>query len=826
MLRDPEPAHRLLAAEALTLAAAHLGTGVVERTLHDPDDRVRRAAVALAAGQGPRGVPLLIPHATARAWPASQLAALRVLPRLVREAGTLPRELLDRMLLAVAALDPPPLPEERADLGELARAIGFDALAARFTGSDRVRLGAGRLLAAEGGVRALRAVVAMPASGSSDLAALRAAATSRLRTLRLAAAPKTPAPPPVEEPAAALEPTADVEQVLSAMARALADPDGVVRAEARSALASLPQVIVESWVRGAIEPDAGSSSAVDPVLACAVAEQVPIPALAEPILRAALAASSDDRGPYLRALAPFASHPEHLIGAIRVLGPAERADAVRMVWRLGGRPGVLALEELRDDPAGPVRIAVLEALEEAAHPSAVELAADLLRRDSSPDVRRAAVRLVGGAGDADRADALRTALADPDADVRAAAVETLGAEAAGQFVPLLLAALRDQDERVWRAAVERLASIGDDELPSVWDAIRDLGAERRDAVLDAMDDRHPHRLAELALENVRSPESEERILAVTLAARAGTPESEAAVLEALSDPDPDVRRTAAGQVATLRDPTAIPALARTLADPKAEVRIEAVRALGAVDDDTVPEILIDALKDPEIRVRELAADALARRRSPAVAQRLCAALSSPDLRRPAGDVLQRMGSAAVDPLIDVVMTADADAARAAGLLIERIAGVGRFAAALSSTLPEYRLRAVRVLGTIGGTEAGDALLAALADPDVRVRAAAAGLLGELGERRAVSALRRTFVSDPVLEVAEAAERSLTRLGASTGAERREWALDSRAGSGWLDVREPTGPRIDLEAADADAEREVAADREPVDGEDGGPAREG
>jgi HEAT repeat protein len=184
-----------------------------------------------------------------------------------------------------------------------------------------------------------------------------------------------------------------------------------------------------------------------------------------------------------------------------------------------------------------------------------------------------------------------------------------------------------------------------------------------------------------------------------------------------------------------------------------------------IDDDGVPPVLIPALKDPELRVREMAAEALTRWRSPAVARQLAACLGLPDLRRPAGDVLVKMGQAAVEPLSRVAAGDDVEAAAAAGALLERLAMASAFAASLSSIDPEARLLAVQVLGAMRGSVAADALLQALSDPDVRIRARAATLLGGMGEPRAVRPLRRMFLSDPVSEVAEAAESALRMLGA-------------------------------------------------------------
>ena len=61
-----------------------------------------------------------------------------------------------------------------------------------------------------------------------------------------------------------------------------------------------------------------------------------------------------------------------------------------------------------------------------------------------------------------------------------------------------------------------------------------------------------------------------------------------------------------------------------------------------------------ALKDPEAGVREVASEALIRWSSPAVARRLVEALTSPVLRGPASELLARMGTSAVDPLVNLL----------------------------------------------------------------------------------------------------------------------------------------------------------------------------
>src|SRR5439155_548391 len=93
---------------------------------------------------------LLLPLATDRAWPMTQLAVLEMLPEPVRRAGGLPPQHLGPLLVAAGSLDPPPLPAERAGLAVLCRAIGPRVLVGMLAAKDVRRLGAARLLALTG----------------------------------------------------------------------------------------------------------------------------------------------------------------------------------------------------------------------------------------------------------------------------------------------------------------------------------------------------------------------------------------------------------------------------------------------------------------------------------------------------------------------------------------------------------------------------------------------------------------------------------------------------------------------------------------------------
>ncbi len=761
LLADPDAETRWMAAETLLRWRVRLPLGVIQRTLADPEDKIRAAAVRLAARRGPTAFSLLIPQVSQRTWPMAQAAALDALRRVLEDEGHLSGAELRVLLAGVAGLDPPPLRAERPGLEAIAQAIGIERLRAQLGGSGPERLGAARMLLAEASPTALRSVSGLSDDPSDEVRRAAATAAHLIGQYRGSgrSEPATPASSPGGTRVQSSDEPEDTD-LLSSLARALADPERSVRAQAAASLERVPGPMLADWAVAAL--DGGSADVA--AKAAAVVEHRRVRPAAASLLKRATGLPAESRAPYLGALSALHLDPEELAGLVAGIDPALRQEAVRLTWQIGGRAVLPFLRSLLEDTAGPVRMAVLEVLAESGEPSTVDIAEDLLANDSSAAVRATAVYALSRSDPDRRMRALSRALADPDPDVRATAVEALPRSFGSDTTALLLPALQDPDERVWQASLRQLAALPEEELPLLWTALQESPSAKREELVRVIERGDPDRLAALALQNVDAPNPVDRVLATSLAARAGTAESTAAVVAALADPDSVVRRTAAAAMTTLRAPAAVGALTRSLADPQVDVRVEAVRALGVIDDDGVPPLLIATLKDPELRVREMAAEALTRWHSPAVARQLAAALASPDLRRPAGDVLARVGRAAVAPLTDVAAGDDVEAAAAAGALLERIAGASAFAPGLSSVDPDERLRAVQVLAAIGGSVAADALLEALMDPDVRIRARAAMSLGGLGDQRAVKPLRRMFLSDPVSDVAAAAESALRVLG--------------------------------------------------------------
>jgi HEAT repeat protein len=75
------------------------------------------------------------------------------------------------------------------------------------------------------------------------------------------------------------------------------------------------------------------------------------------------------------------------------------------------------------------------------------------------------------------------------------------------------------------------------------------------------------------------------------------------------------------------------------------------------------------------------------------------------------------------------------------------------------------IEAVEALGDIGGTSAVTALIECLHDPDAPVRIRVIEMLSELGDRRAVPAIRAVAGDDPDPMVVNVAKETLAHLDA-------------------------------------------------------------
>jgi HEAT repeat protein len=202
------------------------------------------------------------------------------------------------------------------------------------------------------------------------------------------------------------------------------------------------------------------------------------------------------------------------------------------------------------------------------------------------------------------------------------------------------------------------------------------------------------------------------------------------------------------------DPGAVPVLTALLASNDAGTRAEAARILGRLGPPARPALraLLPCLEDQDAKVRKEAEEAVLRvvpGAGPEALPVLTALLGSPDARTRArvAEILGHLGPPARPALLRCLEDQEAVVRRQAEEAVLRVV-----AGAVPEALP--------------------GLLALLASPEPRTRAAAARVLGEIGPpaRRALPALL-CCSEDQVAEVRRQAEDAVLRVVPAAGPER-------------------------------------------------------
>jgi HEAT repeat protein len=754
MALEPDHEVRRAALAALSRHAELVPGDSVRRALQDPIDSVRAEAARLADRRGLRDVRFVVPLLGDRGASKSHAVALDVAPSMLARADDIDDDVVDGVAIAVGALESPPTEREREPLRRVASTIGADSLLRRL-GDDRARLGAARLLSLLGeSMPALRGLAALRDDPNQEIRDMGDRAERRALELSGAVRPATRG----DADSMAVELVVET-QMLTALARALEDPDEGVRARARAAIVDVDRPSIARWVRESLQADEDES----PRLAAEVARLLGLTEVAADLLARGAAAQGPQREPYRRVLSSLPIETSALVRALEGVDPDLRPSAAQLVWSVAGRASLPLLREGLTDRSPSVRIAVLGVLEESADPAGVESATRLLSTDDSPEVRIAAVSILCRSQPGERLRALERTLVDPDPAVRAAGVSRLAHGFDRATGEPLRRAFRDPDERVWRASLPHLAAAQADSLDVLWDLMTTSDAERVDALVDAMhaDRRGP--IDELCLGHAGSLDPAEREFAVTLAGHGRGEASVRACAGALLDPAVAVRRAAAKSLRARGSALAVAQLGSSLRDPEPTVRVEVLRALGVIDDEAVLGLLVQALHDPAPEVRDAASAVLTEWSSPAVARRLAGVLATPSLRDQAMGLLKKMGPSAAELLVDVLLRSSSEMTPTIGRLLDSIVGVDAFARRLEASDPQQRRRALLAVTAMGGARAVALASSILEDPDQHLRIAALEALADLGDASASPSVARVAESDPVEEVAQTAQWVLGAL---------------------------------------------------------------
>ncbi len=401
-----------------------------------------------------------------------------------------------------------------------------------------------------------------------------------------------------------------------------------------------------------------------------------------------------------------------------------------------------------------------------------------------PEVRRAAVEALGLHGARGDAEAVASALGDPDPDVRTEAAVALGRlRSPGSLAPLRRA-LEDATPLVRQNAIVSLAELGDvatlkarlddPDLRLAFEAMRgllhldvvpdiDRLADRLDArmtggvgftrlVPDAAGDGDRRTALDL-LERARCPRELDREALLVAAAERGDASLVPALLTLLEAGDSQLRAGAVGALAVL-DALPVELVASMLEDPHRGVRASVVDALGTAGGAEAVPAVASRLRHVEPLVRLAAAEALWRLAG----------------RDPGGEV---------EPLLDDLRP---DVASEAIRLAGRC-GLRRLKTPIGEALrrPGVSAAAVEALGRFGATEFGPALAVRLGYGSLPDPVEAIGRLGDprwAARLERITALHRWYVP-----------AALERLGRGP-ASRPDWRADPRGALEALSRLEP------------------------------------
>ena len=308
-------------------------------------------------------------------------------------------------------------------------------------------------------------------------------------------------------------------------------------------------------------------------------------------------------------------------------------------------------------------------------------------------------------------------------------------------------------------AARELIGLGPDAVPSLLEAL-----QTKDQNLLPMYEQILARIPSASPELIKTLSTAHPILRARAADVFSISKNKAAVpalLDALQGEYYTVRARAALALGRIGESQAVQPLLHALKDTEADVRIAACLALGLFKNaSTFDDITNVILDDPKIEVRQAGAKALGYTQHPAALPYLMEALRDPfwwyEREVQAGDLfnaIEKMGSVAVEPLIEALRDKEGTVRRYAAGLLGRIGdtrAIEPLSMALYDLHHEVGKSAAEALAKFGPTSL-DVLVEALSHPEMWIRIHSVQALAKVKDTR-VTSLFLEMLADPEREV--------------------------------------------------------------------------
>jgi HEAT repeat protein len=418
------------------------------------------------------------------------------------------------------------------------------------------------------------------------------------------------------------------------------------------------------------------------------------------------------------------------ISGLQDPNPATRRRAVEQLGHVGGDEAAGALVLMLKDPDDTTRALAAYALAAIGADAVAPLTRYLATWQGPVD---AIVPTLLGVLRSERGlDFLTAHLADPVPSTRAAIAAALSRIGSNRAVPPLLELLRDMVDEVRIAAARALGEVqSQTSVDALLDEVADENPLVRAAAIEALSRIDSKKSIDvLSRASAEDPDRNVRDVAMAALRRISTG-AVTPLIQTLSGNDLGERIRAVSQLLDHGKASVLP-LTELLTTEESTVRASAAEVLGALGDTSALDaLIISALADTDDRVRLSATTALGRIKHARSAEVLTGLLEDQDgkVAAAAATGLEHLSELAVDPVSGLLNHESADIRVRAIALLGRLRHRGacdRLIRGLTDKVIWIRIVSAQALGEIGDSRAAPALIDALKDRDLVVRATGGG----------------------------------------------------------------------------------------------------